>query len=150
MAAGTIGTLAGMEIRAGKNKKTRRKRRAFQLDARWLSVVDGFLNGVLNAANHVLNLAGGFLRLAFTFELGVPGYNACDFFHFAFRLFGAALNAIFIHRVLVFLNGVSIEESTSEHQGAFHAGNPAMHSAQIAYARLCVEAPRQPLGAGHR
>ena len=65
------------------------------------SIVDGFLNGVLHTADRVLNFTGGLVCLAFALELGIPGYLSGNLFYFAFDLLGAALNAIFIHRVLI-------------------------------------------------
>src|ERR1035437_1336535 len=88
-------------------------------------VLDGFLHRVLEAADGVLHLAGDLLRLAFGFELGVPGGLARDFLHFAFGLLDAALNAIFVHVDVLMLSGAVTAASTLEHRPAFHANRYA-------------------------
>ena len=55
-------------------------------------IVDGILERVLEAADRVLNLASGLLRLAFGFELGVAGHFAHDFLDLTFGLLDGALD----------------------------------------------------------
>src|SRR6185437_6574693 len=64
--------------------------------AGWKSVfrVNRFTHAVFYATDRVLNLAGCFLRLAFSFELAVAGRFACYFLDLAFGLLGRAFDAI--------------------------------------------------------
>src|SRR6476646_8354816 len=61
------------------------------------SIVHGFLDRVLHAADGVLHFARGLLRLAFAFELGVAGRLAGHFLDLAFALLERAFDAILVH-----------------------------------------------------
>src|SRR5665811_865447 len=63
---------------------------------------------VLEAADSVLNLASGLLRLAFGFELGVAGRLARDFLDFAFGLVAGTLDSILVHVFLSLLGSAVV------------------------------------------
>jgi PRC-barrel domain len=74
---------------------------------RWPLIVDGFLNRVFEAADRILNLASGLLRLAFGFELGVAGLP--DIIWFASKslnnsLVSCNLSVLTLRRVLTGMN----------------------------------------------
>jgi hypothetical protein len=78
------------------------------------SILDGFLDRVLEAADRILNLASDLLRLAFGFELGVAGHFARNFLDLAFSLLDGALDSIFVHVFLSLLGSTfSRRHSTS-------------------------------------
>lgn len=70
-------------------------------------ILNGFLQRILHAANGILYFTGGFLRLAFAPKLGVAGGLAGHLFYRALRLFGAALNTLFVYWVIFSLVVVS-------------------------------------------
>jgi hypothetical protein len=84
------------------------------------SVVERFLDGILDAADGVLHFAGDLVGLAFGLELGVAGHFARDFLDFAFRLFGRAFDPILVHNVLFLRSGSVIVMTTTSCSVLFH------------------------------
>jgi hypothetical protein len=74
-------------------------------------IVHSLFDCVFDPAEGVLQFAGGLLRLAFGFELGIAGNFARDFLHFAFGLLDRAFDAIFVH-VFLSMFVVSIMTTT--------------------------------------
>jgi hypothetical protein len=144
-------------------KRTKRKSPAqapgFVLNAWLSSIVNGFLNRVLQSSDSILDFPGDFLGLAFTFKLAVAGRLSGDLLQFAFRLRGAALNAIFVHSVLIVLIvGINMD-STLHNANAFPAAFicDAFNAGQLqsTYAPMpratYAPMPRVSMnGAGHR
>ena len=54
-------------------------------------------NGILDAANRVLNLARNLVGFAFRFELRIAGDLASNFLDDALRLIGCAFDPVFVH-----------------------------------------------------
>ena len=55
------------------------------------------------------------LMLTFTLKFGISGYFSSNLFSLTCRLFEAALNTIFVHRVLFFLVVVGTLRSANKH-----------------------------------
>jgi hypothetical protein len=64
-------------------------------------LVDRVADGVLDAADRVLQLAGSPIALAFGFHLGIPDGFADAFLDLAFDILGSALDPIFVHDKLL-------------------------------------------------
>ena len=107
-----------------------------------LLVLNGFLERVLKAADCILNLASGLLRLAFGFELDVAGHFAHDFLDLTFGLLDGALNSILVH-VVLYLWPVSANVTTTiERLRSFRKFHPLSRRTIITITNIV---PRPPL-----
>src|SRR5476651_2740275 len=103
------------------------------------------LDGVLETADRVLNLAGGLLHFAFGLELAVAGHFARDFLDFAFGLLDRAFDAILVHFVRPLVTGV---EGSVGQRMSIYEGSAAAHVRPIAAIRLRAQGNGKTAGKG--